>query len=830
MPASAPKIVIIGLGVVGAALADELTLRGCTNVTVFEQGPLYVTGGSSSHAPGFVFQTTPNRTMSLLARRTLDKLDGVVLGEQWLLKRVGGLEIATTPERLHDLRRRRGLAHAWGIPADLIGPEEAGRLWPGLDISLVLGALRTPSDGVVKSVPAVQWQAERAIDRGAQLVPNTRVTGIRREGGRVLGVEVVAVPSAADATPEFVAADIVVSCAGLWGPGLARDLLGFELPMVPMEHGFGMSAPVPSLLGAHTPIEELSRPMLRHQDFSLYLREYVDRIGIGAYNHRPIALEPEAIASADEFHATGVHPAKHPFSLEDFEPTWEETRRLLPELRSVELDEGFNGIFSFTPDGGPMLGPVTGVDGLWLAQAVWVTQSAGVAQVVADWIVNDDPGIATQGLEYTRFDPAVVSHEFSVEQAEESYDEVYDIIHPQQTTLRQRRLRTTPFYDRQVALGAVFESSNGWERPLWYEANAPLVERLETVPTRDPWAAAVWSPIAAAEANATRNAAALYDLSPLPRLEVAGAGATALLQRAVTGKIDRAVGTVTYTLLLDRSGGILGDVTVVRLGDESYLIGSNGNLERLWLESLREGDDGITIREVSGGEGGLGLWGPRARQVLERVTSDDVSNEALPYFRAKRIRIAGAPVLALRVSYVGELGWELYVSADHGRYVWDTLFEAGAELGLIAAGRRAFNALRLEKGYRSFGTDMTREHSPVEAGLGFAVRRTEKRFIGKEALEQRTAPSRLVTLVLDDPSAVVLGNEPVYEPGAAEPIGYVTSADQGYTIGASIAYAWLPAERAAVGSKLEIEYFATRYGAEIRRDPLVDPEGARLRR
>ncbi|MGO2111856.1 MAG: NAD(P)/FAD-dependent oxidoreductase, partial [Pseudoclavibacter sp.] len=285
MPATHQHIVIIGLGVVGAALADELTLRGATNVTVFEQGPLYVTGGSSSHAPGFVFQTTPNRTMSLLARRTMDKLDGAAIGDQWLVKRVGGLELATTPERLHDLRRRVGLAHSWGIPAELVGPEFVAEAWPGLDTSFVLGAMHTPSDGIVKSVPTVQWQAERALDRGARIVPNTRVTGIRRERGHVRGVEILPVPSAPDAPSEFVSADLVVSCAGLWGPGLARDLLGFELPMVPMEHGFGMSAPVPSLRGRNTEVGELSRPMLRHQDYSMYLREYVDRIGIGAYNH-----------------------------------------------------------------------------------------------------------------------------------------------------------------------------------------------------------------------------------------------------------------------------------------------------------------------------------------------------------------------------------------------------------------------------------------------------------------------------------------------------------------------------------------------------------------
>ncbi|WES64418.1 FAD-dependent oxidoreductase [Microbacter sp. GSS18] len=822
-----PRVVIIGLGVVGAALADELTLRGVRDLTVFDQGPLFVTGGSSSHAPGFVFQTTADRTMTTLATRTLDKLDGVMLGDQWLLKRVGGLEIATTPERLHDLKRRRGLAASWGVPGELIDAEECARLWPGLNADAVLGGYRTPTDGIVKSVAAVQWQAERAIDRGARIIGSARVVGIVRDKGRVTGVEVVPVP-AGDAAPEVVPADIVISCAGLWGPGVSRELLGFELPMQPMEHGFGYSKAVPSLAGLNTPTDEAGRPMLRHQDFSLYMREYVDRIGIGAYNHRPMPLEQSEIASADDFAATGVHPAMHDLTWEDFAPSWDEVRRLFPELRGIEFDSGFNGIFSFTPDGGPMLGPVSGTDGLWLAQAVWVTQSAGVAQVVADWIVSGDPGIDTHGLDYSRFDPAVVSRRFTRERAEEAYDEVYDIRHPHAATKRLRGMRTSPFHARHVALGAVFGEGGGWERPLWFEANAGLLDALPDVPEREGWAAENWSPIAAAEAHATRTAVALYDLSPLPRVEVEGEGATALLQELLSNDVDVAIGRVVYALILDESGGILSDVTVTRLGSEKYLLGTNGNLDHVRLSAFAP--EGVTVREVTAGTCGLGLWGPLAREVLEQLTDADISHAGFGFFRAKKIDVAGIPVLALRVSYVGELGWELYTSADHGQYLWDVLWEAGEALGIVAAGRRAFNALRLEKGYRSFGADMTREHSPAEAGLGFAVRASKEEFVGKDALADRPVARRIVPLTLDDPAHVVLGAEPVFVPGEATPVGYVTSADQGYTIGCSIAYAWLPPELAEPGTALHIEYFAERLPATVRTEPLFDAEMAHIRR
>lgn len=820
-----PRVAIIGLGVVGAALADELTLRGITSVTVLEQGPLYSTGGSSSHAPGFVYQTTPDRTMTRLAMRTLDKLDGVSLNGQWLLKRVGGLEIATTPERLEDLKRRHGLATSWGPPSQLISPEECGRLWPGLDTGLVLGGYLTPTDGIVKSVAAVQWQAERAIDRGARVLDHTRVVGVAREGDRVTGVDVVPVP-AVDATPQRIPADIVICCTGLWGPGFTRDVLGFEVPMHPMEHTIGWSDPLPSLRGLNTELDEAKRPMLRHQDFSLYLREYVDRIGIGAYNHRPMPVHAHEIASADEFAATGVHPAMHPLTWSDFSPSWEEAQRLLPELREVGFAQGYNGIFSFTPDGGPLLGPVPGTAGLWLALAVWVTQSVGVAQVVADWIATGDPGIATHGLDCSRFDPALVSRAFARERAEEAYDEVYDIRHPQQPTERMRGLRTSAFHTRHVELGAVFGEGDGWERPLWFETNAALLDGRESVPTREGWAARNWSPIAAAEAHATRTGVALYDLSSLVRLEVEGSGATAFLQHELTNDIDVAVGRVVYSLILDEGGGILSDVTVTRLGAERYLIGANGHLDRVRL--TERAPEHATVRAVSPGGCGLGLWGPKARDVLERVTDDDVSHEGLGYFRAAQIRVGGVPVLALRVSYVGELGWELYTTADHGQYLWDLLWQAGAPDGIVAAGRRAFNALRMEKGYRSYGIDMTREHSPVEAGLEFAVGKPD--FVGKAALATRANERRLVTLTLDDPHAVVLGSEPVYPAGSVEAVGYVTSADQAYTIGCTIAYAWLPTRLAAPGTPIEIEYFAQRYPATVRADPLFDPEMTHIRR
>lgn len=816
-----PRTVIIGLGVVGAALADELVLRGWTNVIVVDQGPLFVTGGSSSHAPGFVFQNSPNRAMTHLAQRTLDKLDSAQTQGQWVSKRVGGVEIATTPARLQDLKRRHGFAESWGVPAELIGPEKACRLWPGIEEQHVLGALHTPTDAIVKGVRAVEFQARRAQAGGAQLLPNTKVVGLRTSEARVTGVRTLPVGEKDEALAQTVDADVVIAAAGLWGPGLSRELLGFEIPMIPVEHGFGFSVPLPQLQHISDAAEVL-HPMIRHQDHAMYFREWGSRIAVGAYEHRPIPVADHQIASAEEFAATGVHPAVHPLTEQDFAPTWREAQRLVPWLRGSPPDAklSFNGIFSFTPDGGPLLGPVPDIHGLWMAQSVWVTQSAGVGQVMADWITTGDPGIDTSGLDLGRFDPALVSARWAREQGEESYDEVYDIIHPRASTLRMRGLRTSAFHERQQKLGAVFGSAGGWERPLWFESNAdrePPMLGETALPAREDWSARHWSPTVAVEARALRQAVGVVDMSSLPRVTVTGPDAGQLLSTVLSRPVGRKVGTVVYGLLLDSTGGILSDITVATLS-EGYHLGINGSADAAWLRG-RAAELGLSVQivDVASGSCGLGLWGPHAREVLARLTETDVSSEAFRFYRAKHISVAGVPVLAMRLSYVGELGWELYAPAEFGRFLWDALFDAGAEHGILPVGRRAFESLRLEKGFRLCGQDMTREHTPAEAGLYPA------------SAEAAGEAQKLCCLVLDDPAQVLMGHEPVYPAGEFDVAGYVTSADQGYTVGVSIAYAWLPAELSAVGTTVDIAYFGEMFGARVSEEPLYDPRGERMR-
>ncbi|MEJ3658437.1 FAD-dependent oxidoreductase [Actinomycetes bacterium KLBMP 9759] len=795
---SPPRVVVIGAGVVGAAVADELTARGWTDLTVLERGALPLPGGSSSHAPGLVFQTNPSKSMADFAAYTVRKMVGLEVFNQ-----VGGLEVATTPERLAELRRRHGFATSWGIESRLLDPGECAALHPLLPADAVLGGFHTPTDGLAAAPRAVAAQLARATDRGARVLAGHTVLDVLSEGGRVTGLRT---------DRGDVPADVVVSATGFWGPQTGA-MVGLTIPLLPMAHQYARTGQVAALAGVTA---DAVSPILRHQDRDLYFREHRDRIGVGSYAHSPMPVDPTALPSTDM-------PSVLDFTPEDFAPSWADACALLPALGDAGIESGINGIFSFTPDGMPLLGEHPGLRGFWVAEAVWVTHSCGVAKTLAEWLVDGEPEIDVHECDLNRFEAVQLSPEYVRTRSTQGFVEVYDILHPLDTTT-EPPLRVSPFYARQQELGGMLLQMGSWERPYWFEANAGLPE-VERVPPRDDWAAKHWSPIAGAEALVTRERVAMYDMTPLKRLEVSGAGALALLQRLTTNNLDKKPGAVTYTLMLEPSGGVRSDLTVARLADEVFQVGANGNTD---LDRLRrEAGPDVHVADITAGTCCIGLWGPRARDVLAPLTADDVSHAGFGYFRAKRIHVGSVPVTALRLSYVGELGWELYTSADLGLHLWDLLWEAGQRHGVIAAGRHAFNSLRLEKGYRSSGTDMTTEHDPYESGLGFAVRPDKGEFVGRTAIVGRGRPSRkLVPLLLAD-DRVVLGKEPVYADGA--PAGYVTSAAYGHTIGAGIAYAWLPAAAAEPGTAVQVGYFGERLAAVVAAEPLFDPEMKRIR-
>jgi glycine cleavage system aminomethyltransferase T/glycine/D-amino acid oxidase-like deaminating enzyme len=812
-----PKVVVIGAGVVGAALADELTARGYTDLTVLDRGPLFTTGGSSSHAPGLVFATNPSKTMSAFATYTIEKFCSLEHRDGRVFNQVGGLEVATTPERLAELNRKAGWAAAWGIEGRLLSRAECAQMHPLIDADRVLGGFHTPADGLAKAVRAVEAQAARATARGARFVPHTEVIGIVEAGGRVAGLRT---------TDGVVDADIVVCAAGFWGAQLAKEV-GLVIPLVPMAHQYARTGQIAALVGRNTEQSEAGLPILRHQDHDVYFREHVDRLGIGSYSHRPMPVDMSTLM-ADT--AGEPMPSMLPFTEEDFAPAWSAATELIPALRDSKVEEAFNGIFSFTPDGFSIMGEHRDLSGFWVAEAVWVTHSAGVAKATAEWIVDGTPSIDVHECDLYRFEDVARSPEFIMQTSSQAFVEVYDIIHPYQFRDALRGLRTSPFHDRHKQLGAFFYEGAGWERPAWFEANAELAQRLRSdglaFPERDDWSSRFWSPISIAEAHWTRERVAMYDMTPLTRYEVAGAGAAAFLQRMSTNNVDKSVGSVTYTMLLDENGGIRSDITVARLADTRFLVAVNGPMDFDWLS--RYLPDDVTLRDVTGGTCCVGVWGPRARDMVSPLCLDDLSHEKFKYFRALQTYLGAIPVTMLRVSYVGELGWEIYTSAEYGAALWDLLFEAGRPHEVIAAGRIAFNSLRIEKAYRLWGTDMTAEHQPAAAGVDFAVKMAKGDFIGKTALQRAATPQKVLrSIVFDDPTAIALGKEPVFVDDRC--VGYVTSAGYSPTVGRTIAYAWLPA-RTEVGDGVTVDYRGSRFAATVHAEPVVDPEMARIKR
>jgi len=810
------ETVIVGAGIVGASAAYHLAQLGQTEVLVVDQGPLFETGGSTSHAPGLVFQTNPSRTMCRIAQdsvRLYEELD--VEGERtWY--GVGGIEVATTQERLVELRRRRGWARSYGIEdSELLTPEQTAERTPFLDHSTILGSYFVPTDGIAKAVRIVTALARRAEARGVSFEGGVTVTGFDVIDGRVRAVRT---------DRGTIECERVLICAGIWGPTVGA-MADVPIPLVAVQHQLVWTDPIDDLAGE---TREVVDPILRHQDFAMYFRHREDHYGVGSYHHEPIATPQAALRPP----GGPMQPSLMPFTPVDFDPAEAEAARLLPALkgrmRPQDPARSLNGMFSFTPDAGSIVGESARTRGVWVCEAVWVTHAGGMGEQVARWMATGEPGYDMGEADANRFYPFQTTAPYVVERGKQQYHEVYDILHPLQQMARPRGLRLTPFHDRHLELGAEFFTGAGWERPQWFDANKVLTG--ESWESRTGWAAQNWSPAVGAEHLATRERAALFDITPYVKLDVEGPDALAYLERVCANRIDRPVGTVVYTSMLTPSGGIRCDLTVTRVGEDSFMVvtgGGSGMHDLAWLRAQLRGEDRVTIANRTDERFCLGLWGPRARDVLAPTTDADVSNEAFPYMRMRRVAIGEVPCLAQRISYVGELGWELYGPIEMGARVWDLLWVAGREHGVLAAGLGAFDSLRLEKGYRLWGQDITPEHDPFEAGLGFGVK-MDKDFQGRDALRGKGEPAeRLTCMTLDDADAVVMGKEPILVEGRV--VSYVTSATYGYSIGRGIVYGYLPADRSDVGTPVEVEYFGERLAATVAADPLWDPAGARLR-
>lgn len=807
------RLVIIGAGIVGASAAYHLAQLGWRDILVVDQGPLFETGGSTCHAPGLVFQTNPSKMMTHFAQYTIKLFNELESQGPPAFYPVGGIEVAYTSERWEDLKRKHGWAQSYGLESYLISPAEVKGHIPLLDDKVIRGGYYVPSDGDAKAVRLVTAMAEQAKALGAaEFYGNTQVTDIEVARGHVRAVVT---------DQGRIETESVLLCTNIWAPVLSEKV-GVKIPLMAVEHQYLISEPLEELAGE---TREIVHPILRHQDFSMYFRQHADAYGIGSYKHEPLLVDPHDLGKS----------AMLPFTAEHFGVAHQAAVELLPALQGKDFPTCFNGMFAFTADGMPILGPAAAVDGLWVAAGVWVTHAGGVGRAIAEWMTGGVPGMDLHEADISRFHPHVFTRSYLHARCAQQYREVYDIIHPLQQMQNPRSLRLSPFHARLQALGGVFFESSGWERPQWYESNRKLLEGKyrEQAPVREGWAGRYWSPIQAAEHLATRENVAMVELSAFTKIEVGGPGALPFLERLAANRIDRPTGKIVYTSLLDPNGGIQCDLTITRLAEDRFLVLTGGGVgmhDLAWIRRNAPHDGSVYVLDVSSQYSAIGLWGPRAREVLQPVCEQDLSNQAFPYYTAQSLSIDSLPALALRLSYVGELGWEIYVPTEYGMRLWDTLWEAGEPHGVIAAGGGAFDSLRLEKGYRLWGADLHTGYNPYQAGLDWAVRLDKGDFIGREALlrlRDQGLSRKLCCLTFDEPGDVALGKEPILDGDRV--LGYVTSTNTGYSVGKHILYGYLPVEYAREGVQVQVEYFGRRCPATVSHDPLYDPGHQKLK-
>jgi 4-methylaminobutanoate oxidase (formaldehyde-forming) len=818
------RAVIIGGGVGGTSIAYHLAELGWKDVVLLDRAEL--TSGSTFHSAGLVGQlrSTTTLTRMMMYGAALYRRLTTETGVDVSWHEVGSLRLASSNERLEELRRQAGWAKTFGLALELISAEEAQAKFPLMSLDGVLGAVWLPTDGWLDPSGLAQALAAGARSRGATIRQHTRVVGVGVERGRVTGVEV----EGRGGERTTIEAEVVVNAGGMFAPEIGR-LAGVTIPIIPMAHQYLFTNAIEGV----TP----DLPTMRDPDRLCYFREEVGGLCMGGYERDPMPWSLDGIPA--DFNHRLLDP-----DWPRFDPIMAGAISRVPAIADAGVTRMINGPEAFTPDNEFILGE-SEVRGFFVAAgfcAHGIAGTGGIGQQMAHWIVDGEPELDLWKMDIRRFGGQYRSRHLTLARTYENYSTYYDIHYPNEEREAGRPLRLSPAYDDVGALGAVFGEKSMWERPNWFTPNedgAGVATRAELEALRPRgWAGQHWSPAIGAEALATRRAAALFDESSFAKIEIDGPGAAAFLQRLCANDIDRPVGSVMYTQMLNRRGGIECDFTVTRLSPDRFLIVTGtafGNHDLGWIRKhLPVEEDAsapVRVRDATSAWACFGIWGPRTRDILQPLTKDDLSNEAFPYLTAREITLGDVPVLALRVTYVGELGWELYAPAEYGRALWRSLWDAGREHGLVAGGYRAIDALRLEKGYRVWSSDITPEETPFEAGLGFAVKLDKGiEFIGRDALRaaREAGPrKRLRCLVLEDPRSVALGNEPVRVAG--EIVGRVTSGGYGFAVERSIAFAYLPPDQAAIGTRGEVEVFGEWIGSVVEREPLWDPDGARIR-
>jgi glycine cleavage system aminomethyltransferase T/glycine/D-amino acid oxidase-like deaminating enzyme len=806
---SAARCVIVGGGVGGTSIAHHLTQLGWDDVVLVERNQL--TSGSTFHSAGLVGQLRGSVSLTKMMMYSVELYRE--LGEDCGWVECGGIRLASSEERLEELRRQAGWAKTFGLPLDLISADEAKQLFPLMSTEGVLGAAWLPTDGYLDPSQLTFALAERAREGGARLFTSTRVTGIDHEGGRVKRVRT---------ERGDIEAEVVVIAAGMFSAEVGR-LAGVRIPIQPMSHEFIVTQP----FRERDPANPL--PTLRDPDLLVYFREDGGGLVMGGYE-RPSS--PAFLP--DERGFEHIPPDFNGRLLEDdwdrFEEIVVNSRRRVPEMENVKVTRMVNGPEGFTPDNEFCLGE-TEIAGLFVAAgfcAHGLAGAGGVGKVMAEWIAAGEPSLDLWHMDIRRFGAHYRSPSYSLKRIRETYETYYDIKYPAHERQAGRPLRVSAVNAWHRDHGAAFGEKSGWERVNWYESNAAAGD--DGLRPRG-WAGQNWSPAIGAEHAACREAAALFDESSFAKLEIAGPGAAELLERLCDNQVAREVGRITYTQMLNSRGGIECDFTVARLGEQRFSIVTGtafGNHDREWIRRHLPDDGSVQVQDVTSAWACLGIWGPRSREILAPLTPQSLANDDFPYMSAREITVGDVPVRALRVTYVGELGWELYCPTEYGLTLWRTLWEAGQPHDLVAGGYRAIDSLRLEKGYRVWGADITPDETPYEGGLGFCVKLDKPSgFIGRDALTDVEPARRLACLTLADPRSVALGNEPVRI--GAEVVGRVTSGGYGYTVGRSIAYAYLPSEHLKAGTEVTVEIFGSWIEGTVVAEPLHDPRSERIR-
>ena len=814
------RVVIVGGGVVGCSVAYHLAKLGWRDVLLLERKKL--TSGTTWHAAGLIGQLRATANMTRLARYgaelygNLEAETGIATG----FRRVGSLSLALTSERLEELKRGASMARAFDVDVEEISVAEAARRHPLVSMHGVVGAIYLPRDGQADPGNVALAMARGATMLGAGVRENVKVTGITVEGGRVSGVVT---------DHGAVAAEIVVNCAGMWGRDVGR-MAGVPLPLQACEHFYVVSEPsdeVPKGL-----------PVLRVTDECAYYKEDAGKIMLGAF-------EPKAKPWATDGIPETFCFDELPYDFEHFQPILEAATRRMPLLGRLGIRTFFNGPESFTHDNRYLLGETPEVKGFFVAcgfNSVGIQSAGGAGKALAEWIVGGAPPFDLWDVDVRRTFPHQATRAFIVPRVSETLGLLYADHFPYRQFATSRGVRRTPIHEQLARHGAFFGETAGYERPQWFLSPDEVRRGVKPAP-HDTWGRPGWLANVAGEHRATREAVSLFDMSPFGKFRVEGRDAEAVLQRVCANDVAVPVGRIVYTPWLNDRGGIEADLTVTRIGPTAFLVVTGAATTRrdlAWLRShIPDGAHCVAI-DVSGGEACFGLMGPRSRALLASLTPDDVSNAALPFGHMLTIELGMAHVRAHRITYVGELGYELYVPSEFAVHVLDVLLETGAQHGLRLAGLRALDSLRIEKAYRHFGHDISDEDHVLEAGLGFAVRPAKPTgsfgsFIGREAVLRKRETGlrrRLLQFRLADPEPLLFHTEPIVKNGSI--VGHVTSGAYGHTLGAAVGLGYVPCRPDESAEELlaacyEIEIAGRRIPAHASLEPMYDPKSTRVR-